>query len=353
MLIIFCLLLTAGIVAGQVFDFSGIREILSFITSVCLAYIMIEVGLEFSVDKRRIADYGWDFVVAFSAAALPALLWFVYFCAVLKSTWQPALVAGLSSSPTSAGVLFAMLMAAGLSMTWVFQKARTLAVLDDLVVILLLAPVQIILNGFHWESILLLALITFILFASFRWQNSLPWKSEQVWLVFYAIGLTAAVSVIKKAVHIHLEVLIPAFMLGCLIHRQHHEPSPHPEFNRFSLDSVIKGGFMVCVGLSFPKVELGAIPVAATVGHVIALTLLSNLGKCFSLLCYRREATVKERLALSVAMFPRGEVGAAVLLIALGYGYSGYVITLGMLSLVLNLILTGGFVWMVHRLLKK
>ena len=78
MVIIFCLLLISGIIAGQVFDFSGMHDVLSLVTSFCLAYIMIEVGLEFSVDKRKIGSYGWDSVVAVIAAALPALLWFGY-----------------------------------------------------------------------------------------------------------------------------------------------------------------------------------------------------------------------------------------------------------------------------------
>ena len=54
MVLVFCLLLIAGIIGGQLLDFSRIHGVLGFITSVCLAYIMVEVGLEFSVDKRKI-----------------------------------------------------------------------------------------------------------------------------------------------------------------------------------------------------------------------------------------------------------------------------------------------------------
>ena len=69
----------------------------------------------------------------------------------------------------------------------------------------------------------------------------------------------------------------------------------------------------------------------------------------FSLLCYRREATLRERLALSVAMFPRGEVGAGVLVISLSYGIGGPVVTVALLSLALNLVMTGIFIAMVKR----
>jgi Kef-type K+ transport system membrane component KefB len=90
-----------------------------------------------------------------------------------------------------------------------------------------------------------------------------------------------------------------------------------------------------------------------TLVHVVVLTFLANAGKSFCLLCYRKEASLRERLALSVAMFPRGEVGAAVLLIAIGYGFSGYVNTLAMIALAVNLVLTGFFISWVMGLLKK
>jgi len=352
MVLVFCVLLILGIISGQMFDLSGMHEILSMITSFCLAYIMIEVGLEFSVDKRKIGSYGWDSVVAVIAAALPALLWFGYFVIVIHSSWKPALLSGLSSAPTSAGVLFSMMMAAGLSATWVFKKARVLAVLDDLATILLLTPLQILINGFEWGSIIVLMLISLFLFASFRWQNTINCPVGENWLLLYAAVLTGILFFVKHTAHIHLEVLIPAFMLGCLIHMPNHHQNPVPR-TMVGLDTIVKGLFMFLVGLSLPKIVMGSMSLGATVGHVLVLTILANIGKSFTLFCYRKEATWKERLALSVAMFPRGEVGAAVLLIGLGYGFTGYVSTLAVLSLALNLILTGTFIWIVMRLLKE
>ncbi len=352
MVLVFCVLLILGIISGQMFDLSGMHEILSMITSFCLAYIMIEVGLEFSVDKRKIGSYGWDSVVAVIAAALPALLWFGYFVIVIHSSWKPALLSGLSSAPTSAGVLFSMMMAAGLSATWVFKKARVLAVLDDLATILLLTPLQILINGFEWGSIIVLMLISLFLFASFRWQNTINCPVGENWLLLYAAILTGILFLVKHTAHIHLEVLIPAFMLGCLIHMPHHHQKPVPR-TMVGLDTIVKGLFMFLVGLSLPKIVMGSMSLGATVGHVLVLTILANIGKSFTLFCYRKEATWKERLALSVAMFPRGEVGAAVLLIGLGYGFTGYESTLAVLSLALNLILTGTFIWIVMRLLKE
>jgi Kef-type K+ transport system membrane component KefB len=60
---------------------------------------------------------------------------------------------------------------------------------------------------------------------------------------------------------------------------------------------------------------------------------------------------VRERLALAIGLFPRGEVGAGVLVVSLGYGISGTATTVALLSLALNLLLTGLFILWVRRLL--
>lgn len=353
MVLIFSMLLIGGIVGGQVFDLSGVHTILELTASICLAYIMIEVGLEFSMEKRGIRSYGWDAAVATTAAVIPALLWFVYFLVVMHESWRPALLTGLSSAPTSAGVLFAMMMAAGLGATWVFRKARVLAVLDDLVAILLLTPLQIAITGFQFESVVLLVLVGFFIFASFRWQHALRWPAGEWRIFIYGLVLAWVVLLIKRTTHIHLEVLIPAFMLGCLIHRPAAQPHSSGERSGLCfLDPMVKGAFMLLVGLSFPKMEIDWTSWQPMLVHLVILTVLANLGKCIPALCYRREASLKERLALSVAMFPRGEVGAAVLLIGLGYGFGGYVATLAMLGLALNLILTGVFIAIVMRFLR-
>lgn len=51
------------------------------------------------------------------------------------------------AAPTSAGVLFSMLNAAGLGETWVYNKAKILAVFDDLFTILLMVPIKMMYIG--------------------------------------------------------------------------------------------------------------------------------------------------------------------------------------------------------------
>ncbi len=71
----------------------------------------------------------------------------------------------------------------------------------------------------------------------------------------------------------------------------------------------------------------------------------------FPALCYRREAPLKTRLALAIGMWPRGEVGAGVLVISLSYGIGGPIVVIAMLSLALNLLCTGLFIVVIKKLL--
>ena len=44
-----------------------------------------------------------------------------------------------------------MLEAAGMKDTWLFRKARVLAIFDDLDTVLLMIPLKVVLVGFKWE----------------------------------------------------------------------------------------------------------------------------------------------------------------------------------------------------------
>ena len=91
------------------------------------------------------------------------------------------------------------------------------------------------------------------------------------------------------------------------------------------------------------------LPWGTIVLHVLVVSVLSNVGKLVPMLFYRNHS-IKERLALSIGMFTRGEVGAGVIFIALGYNIGGSALLISVLTLVVNLVLTGGFVLIVKRL---
>jgi Kef-type K+ transport system membrane component KefB len=199
----------------------------------------------------------------------------------------------------------------------------------------------------------------------------------------YGAAITAASEVLHAAsvqidetVPIHIEVLLPAFVLGCVMARPagadphsddaregHQEGPESPGEQRVA--TIVSAVFMALVGLSMPPVltdaGAGGDTLSASVPmpgwgvialHVLAITVLSNLGKMFPALCYRREASPRERLAVAIGLWPRGEVGAGVLLVSLGYGLGGPMLTVAMLSLALNLVLTGAFIWVVKRLVE-
>ena len=79
---------------------------------------------------------------------------------------------------------------------------------------------------------------------------------------------------------------------------------------------------------------------------------LSNVGKLFPVFFYR-DRKFSDRLALSIGMFTRGEVGAGVIFIALGYNLGGPALIVSVLTIVLNLILTSVFVLWVKNLALK
>ncbi|WP_224241640.1 cation:proton antiporter [Hyalangium gracile] len=395
--ILYSLLLVLGLGLSQALPHLGagvhepLRHVIRLLTMVGLAFIMIHVGLEFELDKNNLRRYGWDYVVAATAAAFPWLLATLYFVFVLAppeqwgeaQLWKEGLLQGRFASPTSAGVLFSMLAAAGLGASWVFRKARVLAIFDDLDTILLMIPLQMVLVGFRWQLLAVVASMAVMLWAAWRYLHQWRMPHRWPWVLGYATALALASELLFLASGwmdptspIHFEVLLPAFVLGCVMRQPAHahdndaeegqEPGlGDPPEQRAA--TVVSACFMVLVGLSMPA--LGGLLAAAGTQvqegggssvswggvalHVLVVTLLINLGKMFPAFCYRREASRRERLALAIALFPRGEVGAGVLVISLGYGIGGMSTVVAMLALALNLLLTGVFIVAVKRLISR
>ena len=384
---IFSALLIAGLVLSQVMpgvlgeQTDLVRTGIGFLTMVGLAFIMIHVGYEFDLDKGNLRELGWDYVVAMTAATFPWLLVAGYALLVLMPPrawttyegWTEALLTSRFAAPTSAGILFSMLAAAGLSATWTFRKARVLAIFDDLDTILLMVPLSMLIVGLAWQMGFMVLIMFAILYAAWHWLNRLVIPCTWPWVLGYAVAIALLSEsihwgslAIDRSVPIHLEVLLPAFALGCLMKplnnphvddiREGHQEGPERPQEQI-VSTIVSGVFMLLVGLSMPRIlggstESHAAPAALSAKvpvpgwpmmmvHVLVVTVLSNLGKMFPALCYRRKASLRERFALAVSMWPRGEVGAGILLIALAYGLGGPLVAVALLSLALNLLLTG------------
>jgi hypothetical protein len=438
--IILSVLLLFGLISSQITPslvgdyYEMIMHIVMISTMIALSYVMIHVGYEFEIDKTKVKSYGKDYLIAATTAAFPWLFVALYFVYYIGSegqnpltVWKESLLLARFAAPTSAGVLFSMLAVAGLGSTWMFRKARILAVFDDLDTVVFMIPLKIMIVGFHWELIFVVVILFVLLSMAWKYLHNFKFKISWNWVLLYAIVITFFSEAIyfltelnNPDMPIHIEVLLPAFVLGCMIKRHKIKIDNRKMDILHTLKErksayMVSAIFMILVGLSMPailgdreaigqskekKEEIFAeytnlkyyndnfidradditlehtsalvvyspllssppsplpspvkssMPWFIVLYHVLIVTLISNLGKMFPVLCYKNEASLKERLALSIAMFPRGEVGAGVILISLSYGISGPIITIAMLSLALNLIFTGFFIYIVKRLIK-
>jgi Kef-type K+ transport system membrane component KefB len=402
--LVFSLLLVLGLAGSQFLPAAlgslhgPIQAWVPFLTMAGLGFIMIHVGYEFEIDKSNLRQYGWDYLVAATAAAFPWVFCCAYFVFVLVPSefwsswdvWKESLLASRFAAPTSAGVLFSMLAAAGLSITWVFRKARVLAIFDDLDTVLLMIPLKMAMVGPRWQLGAIILIMTVMLAMAWRYLHAARIPITWPWVLSYSLGIAGVCELIYRfsklvddTVPVHIEVLLPAFVLGCMMARpeghdphrddarEGHQEGPETPTEQ-KVSTIVSACFMVLVGLSMPAFigqsaatsNGGAEPVAGALAaatpelsasmiafHVLAITVLANLGKMFCALCYRREATWRERLAVAIGLWPRGEVGAGVLVLSLSYGIGGPVVVVAMLSLALNLLLTGFFILIIKRLL--
>ena len=383
-IILFSVFLLLGLAGSQVFPIllgaeihAHLKPFFDVMLYICLAFIMINVGREFELDKTKWKSYTEDYFIAMATAAVPWLLICGYFILLMPAeyrtdwgAWKETLLLSRFAAPTSAGILFTMLAAAGLKKSWVYQKTRVLAIFDDLDTILLMIPLQVLMIGMKWQLGVVVLFVFLCLYLGWTRLNSI--KMIQHWssILGYATTLVfifQGLYVITKEIFgpdsaIHIEILLPAFVLGMMMKtKEHHTRADE------NASSVISYMFMFLVGLSAPLfvgVDFGATAGNCVIGqvgdmtwgeiagHVLVTTALSNIGKLLPLFFYR-DRSLTERLALSIGMFTRGEVGAGIVFIALGYGLGGPLLAISLLTILTNLILTGFFVVIVKALTMK
>jgi Kef-type K+ transport system membrane component KefB len=192
----------------------------------CLSFIMINVGYEFTIDKDALVHYFWDYCIAMTAAGFPWVfigLWYYYALGV-DMPFDESLLIARFAAPTSAGILFSMLDAAGLKETWVFNKARILAIFDDLDTIILMIPLKILMVGIKWELSVSITIMVVLLGLAWRYLHKLKLPYDWRWTLLYAAivaGVCKAIYKFSDKVNdmdaIHIEVLLPAFVIGTLV----------------------------------------------------------------------------------------------------------------------------------------
>ena len=437
-LVLFCSMLILGLILGQVCaeamptdTYDTWKHVVKVVTMFHLSYIMINVGFEFEIDKSNLRAYGKDYLVAMTAATFPWIFCSIYFMFALgegyNEEWRMALLAGRFAAPTSAGILFTMLEGAGMKETWLFKKARVLAIFDDLDTLLLMVPLKGLIVGLKWELSIDLIWVTVLMIIMYKFLHAVDIPATWYAVAGYAFGIAAFCETVYLLSNdhygvdsgivetLHLEILLPAFTVGCIV------KSPHathaigefgkaarmttgadgkPVLRRMQTLNRIKNMqqesvkfgisvvFMVLVGLNMPSffsdpdasgghrralaasdVPIGngtdgsgsgsgsgstAMPEPIGGGmlvvHVLACSVLMNLGKMFPAFCYRNEAHVRTRLALAIGMMPRGEVCAGIIVNALALGAQGTAIKIAVLCLAVNMTCVSGFIFLVRQL---
>ena len=88
-ILFFSLYLILGLVVSQFLpslsgeNYDVIKAISGILLYICLGYIMINVGREFTIDKTKWKNYAEDYFIAIVTAALPWLLVALYYVIVL------------------------------------------------------------------------------------------------------------------------------------------------------------------------------------------------------------------------------------------------------------------------------
>lgn len=384
---IFSFLLVTGLILSQLVphllgdNFTSLKTFLDALLYISLAFIMINVGREFEINKKEWRSYTKDYMVAMGAAAFPWILvafYYLFFIAPPEmqiwsngDAWKETFLLSRFAAPTSAGILFTMLIAAGLKHTWVYKKVQVLAIFDDLDTILLMIPLQILMIGMRWQMFVILVIAVLLIWVGWKKMNSYNLRQDWRWILVYSVILYALIEVLYRVStyffggdgSIHIEILLPAFVLGMIMKGDH---SAAPDLKSERVGNSISYFFMLLVGLSMPLfigVDFDAVAEqsAAVISripmptwgviavHVFLVTLISNIGKLFPLFFYR-DRKISERLAVSIGMFTRGEVGAGVLFIAIGYQLGGVLLVVSVLAMCLNLLLTGFFISYAKKL---
>ena len=169
------------------------------------------------------------------------------------------------------------------------------------------------------------------LLLSIGWQrlNKYDWRQDWKAILFYSIIIFLATQILylgSKELYgeegsIHIEVLLPAFVLGMIMkHKEHDTPVERKVSTGISFFFMFLVGMSMphFIGVNFAETHAGAYSVTGSqemmswgmiMFHVVIVSLLSNIGKLCPMFFYR-DRKLSERLALSIGMFTRGEVGA-------------------------------------------
>lgn len=138
-----------------------------------------------------------------------------------------------------------------------YKKVQVLAIFDDLDTILLMIPLQIMMIGLRWQLGVIILVVVLLLILG--WKKMGYYNVRQDWkaILFYAVvtfGITQVIYLVSKHMYgeeasIHIEVLLPAFVVGMIMRHKHIDTKIEHQVSDF-----ISYLFMFLVGVSMPGV---------------------------------------------------------------------------------------------------
>lgn len=353
-ILFFNLAIICGLICSQVVDIGSQKDWVLFVSQSLLSYILIEVGVEFTL-KKNIRSYLKDHLVAFFLAMIPWGLTALYFYVRTPTTIEESIQVARFSSPTASGMLFSMLTAAGIGTTWLFKKIEVLAIIDDLDAILIFIPLKLLFFGYQGSLLFIFFLSITFLTVGIIFLHKLPLKSTRPFMLLYALIITSLISYLNFVYGIEIDILLPSFALGMLLVNPH-QFDPHLRYRHehayFEPQQKLYRGmhlslkliFMFSIGLLVPLINLSQYSLLTLLLDSLMLSLILIMGKAIPVLCLFSELSLKERLALVMGLSPRGEIGVYIIAALAGTSMGEYGIHLAGLTFVINLSLSALFV---------
>ena len=145
-------------------------------------------------------------------------------------------------------------------------------------------PLKMMLIGFTLKLLGLGVVVVGLFVAAYYMMHWLRVPTNNFWVAGYATLVWGLCVAFDYVTDLHLEVLLPAFALGCIIKSDHLHgseefdpdtlgPNPYNRELEDILDRFIKGGFMLLAGMALPPVQFGWMGIGGVLLHVIFLTV--------------------------------------------------------------------------------
>ena len=170
-------------------------------------------------------------------------------------------------------------------------------------------PIQILMIGMRWQMFVIIIVAILLLWIGWKKMKSFSLRQDWKSILFYSFLLFLFIEVLYRLTthfygsggSIHIEILLPAFVLGMIMKGDH---TVVPKRQEVRVSNIISYVFMLLVGISMPLfigVDYDALGLLTSsvinqipmpgwdviAIHVLLITLISNVVKLFPMFFYR------------------------------------------------------------------